>query len=417
MKVKSLFLGASAALLSTLPLHAAVAQSAPQTTVPLAERVTIATQIYNAISVYFSQWKGAPDFDLDREYDAYLRQILSNDDRLAFTHASQAFIAKLNDGHSDFYDRYVIDTYAKSFGFYAMPLQGKWTVITSRIDAIKPGDVLSTLDGQDFGEFYLRNRQFVSGSDEPDRSAHFFYHRDLFPQAFVLGLADGRKVEIKRLAPSTSANPDDATEVRDENGILYIRIPGFGAPKFEDAAVEAVKAHLTAKAIIIDVRGNGGGSTPERLFSVLMDRPYQGWSEETSTRMGVLEIHQDVGPRPYLHWSAPIQTPAQTHYTGQVVILTDARCFSACEDFVEPFKANHRATIVGGHTAGSTGQPYNKTLENGFGFRVSAKREYFPDGSEFAGIGVTPDVALEPTPADLKAGRDPVLAKARSLIR
>jgi hypothetical protein len=33
------------------------------------------------------------------------------------------------------------------------------------------------------------------------------------------------------------------------------------------------------------------------------------------------------------------------------------------------------------------------------------------------GIGMTPDVAIEPTPADLKAGRDPVLAKAKFLIK
>jgi len=33
-------------------------------------------------------------------------------------------------------------------------------------------------------------------------------------------------------------------------------------------------------------------------------------------------------------------TPADVHYNGRVLILTDVRCFSACEDFVEPFKVN-----------------------------------------------------------------------------
>ncbi len=31
---------------------------------------------------------------------------------------------------------------------------------------------------------------------------------------------------------------------------------------------------------------------------------------------------------------------------------------SACEDFVMPFKDNGRAVLVGGSTAGSSGQPY-----------------------------------------------------------
>jgi carboxyl-terminal processing protease len=418
VKVKSLLLGVGAICFVALSFRSAFAEDAPPKTAPLAERVTIATQLYNAISTYYAQWKGSPDFDLDKEYDVYLNKILNNDDRRDFALASQAFIAKLNSGHSNFYDDYMYEVYGKYFGFYAMPLRGEWTVITSRIDAVKPGDVLSTIDGQDFGEFYLSKRPFLSGSDEPSRAAHFFYRRYLFPQTFVLGLSDGRKVEVKRIAPPpAAADPDDATEVREADGVLYVRIPGFEDSKLEDAAVEAVKSHLNAKAIIVDVRGNGGGSTPEKLLSVLMDRPYQEWSEATPVRMGVLEIYQNVGPHPFLHWSAPVLTPAQTHYTGQVLILTDVRCFSACEDFVEPFKANHRATIVGGRTGGSTGQPYFKTLGDGFSFSISAKREYFPDGSEFEGIGMTPDVAIELTPADLKAGRDPVLANAKSLIK
>ena len=205
--------------------------------------------------------------------------------------------------------------------------------------------------------------------------------------------------------------------MREASDYLYIRIPSFEDPTYEDAAVAAVKAHLNAKAIIVDVRGNGGGSTPAKLQSVLMDRAYQGWSETTPVRMGVLELYQDVGLHPELRWSAPVMTPAEIHYDGRVLILTDVRCFSACEDFVEPFKINHRATILGEHTAGSTGQPYSKNLGNGFSFRVGAKREYFPDGAEFEGIGVMPDMAVEPTPADLRAGRDPVLALAKSLIQ
>jgi carboxyl-terminal processing protease len=119
-----------------------------------------------------------------------------------------------------------------------------------------------------------------------------------------------------------------------------------------------LKAQLSAAAIIIDVRGNGGGSTPETLHSVLMAQPYQGWSEATPERLGALEIYQDVGSQPTLLWKAPVQTPAETHYSGKVLILADVRCFSDCDGFVEPFEVNHRATIIGEHTAGSTGQPY-----------------------------------------------------------
>jgi carboxyl-terminal processing protease len=384
--------------------------------VPLVERVTIATQLYNSVATYYAHAKAAPEFDLDKDYKIYLDQILGSDDRRNFSLASAAFLAKLNNGHSNFFDEELYRLLGGSFGFYARPLQGRWVVFISRIDRIKPGDIISTIDGQDFNVFFQTNRQYVSGSSDADRAAHFFYRRHLFPQNFTLGLEDGRRVKIERLPPESQNGHDDTTEVRDESGYIYIRIPSFEDSTYEDAAVAAVKAHLNSKAIIVDVRGNGGGSTPEKLHSVLMDRAYQGWSESTPLRMGVLEVYQNVGPHPDLRWSAPVMTPAEVHYNGRVLILTDVRCFSACEDFVEPFKVNHRATILGGRTAGSTGQPYSKNLGNGFSFRVGAKREYFPDGAEFEGVGIMPDIAIEPTPADLRAGRDPVLAMARSLI-
>jgi carboxyl-terminal processing protease len=411
--MKTMFLACAGVCLCALT--PASAESAK--TVPLAERVTVATELYNGIATYYAHWQGAPGFDLDKDYQIYLGQILSSDDRRTFSLASAAFIAKLQNGHSNFYDQYLRDADGQSFGVYAMPLHDKWTIIISRVDALKPGDVISEIDGEDFEKFYEENRKYVSGSSEMGRKTHFFYDRFLFPKTFTFTTSDGRKVAMKRIgSPPPGADPDAATVVKEDGDVLYLRIPGFDDPAFEADAVKAVKAHLNARAIIVDVRGNGGGSTPGDLITLLMDRPFQGWSEKTPVSLGVIEVHQEVGPRPFLQWDSSVYQPGTGHYAGEVLILADARCFSACEDFVEPFKVNHRATIVGTRTGGSTGQPYSKDLGDGFSFRVSTKREMFPDGSEFEGVGIAPDVTVEPTPDDLKAGRDSVLARARTLI-
>jgi C-terminal processing protease CtpA/Prc len=42
-------------------------------------------------------------------------------------------------------------------------------------------------------------------------------------------------------------------------------------------------------------------------------------------------------------------------------------------------------------------------------------RHVFPDGSRFEGMGIAPDLSVETTPEDLKAGRDAVLEKAVQL--
>jgi len=42
---------------------------------------------------------------------------------------------------------------------------------------------------------------------------------------------------------------------------------------------------------------------------------------------------------------------------------------------------------------------------------VVSKRDMFPDGREFVGIGISPDVSVHPTLQDLLKGTDPVLQK------
>jgi C-terminal processing protease CtpA/Prc len=45
---------------------------------------------------------------------------------------------------------------------------------------------------------------------------------------------------------------------------------------------------------------------------------------------------------------------------------------------------------------------------------IAAVRHTFPDGSQFEGIGVAPDIETQTTAEDLKASRDVVLTRAGS---
>jgi carboxyl-terminal processing protease len=220
-----------------------------------------------------------------------------------------------------------------------------------------------------------------------------------------------------------------------KNGIKYIKIKSFGDPQFEWGAIDYLYEHKDTRTLIIDVRGNGGGSTPEDLIKALMDRPFREWSEGTPLTIGLFLAYQDLAKRPdlptgvrnymdavsadfyqsQLLWAASIKQPQEPIFTGNLFILVDGACASACGDFVAPFKDNHRATIIGESTMGSSGQPYYYDFGNGMTFRVSTKREYFPDGGAFEGIGVKPDVDVPLTVQDLRGGRDATLLKAEEL--
>jgi len=385
---------------------------------PLKERVRVAAEIYSSVNTYFAHWRGVPGFDLEKEFGAYLDQILATDDRRSFDLASMEFIAKLHNGHSGFGDKWLRETYGQQLGFYAYPIDGAWVVARSSLPDLKPGDVITHIGDEKFEDFFHDLRKYVSASDERWQQRAFFEYPYLFPASFSLTLEGGRKVSVTRRGefqwPGEEHNSVSASE---QDNVTYIRVPAFQPPEIEKAAVRALGNFTDAKAIIVDVRGNHGGSTPSELTAKLMDRPYRWFAESTPASIGLFNYSGQLAAHSELHWYGEVEQPDKAPYRGSVYILADGGCFSACEDFVEPFKDNHRATIVGERTAGSSGQPYSKDLGDGMRIGLSTKREFMPDGAEFEGVGIAPDVEVKMTADDLRRGNDPALERARLLIR
>jgi C-terminal processing protease CtpA/Prc len=75
-----------------------------------------------------------------------------------------------------------------------------------------------------------------------------------------------------------------------------------------------------------------------------------------------------------------------------------------------------RGTIIGEPTGGSTGQPLIFDLPGGGYARVCSKHDRYPDGKEFVGVGVQPNVVVHPNIADFRAGRDTVLLAALDFL-
>jgi C-terminal processing protease CtpA/Prc len=68
-------------------------------------------------------------------------------------------------------------------------------------------------------------------------------------------------------------------------------------------------------------------------------------------------------------------------------------------------------------TGGSTGQPVSFNLPGGGEARVCGKHDSYPDGKEFVGIGINPDIIVQPTIKDLLNGVDAAKEKALQLLK
>jgi len=94
-----------------------------------------------------------------------------------------------------------------------------------------------------------------------------------------------------------------------------------------------------------------------------------------------------------------------------LVILTGHNTASSAEDFLVALDGLEISTIVGEKTFGNTGQPLFFKLPGGGSARICTKRDEYPDGKEFVGYGIQPDILVERTLEDFLANRDIILEK------
>ena len=422
-----------------LLLFASVLASAQANDIPrlsAEERILTASKVYALVQEHFLSTNEPSRPSLDASYKTYLQTVLATDDRRQFDLATIEFVAKLHNGHTFFWNTW-LDQDNQPLSYYAAPLDGYWVVQSSFLADLKPGDIIVKIDNTPIESFFQQQQRYISASSIAAQRRNLFLFPYLFPKQFTLTLDGDRKVPIDR---ETLRPPQQRTDGRwlKPGTVAHIRIPDFHGPSFEERALEYLREFQRSKALIIDVRNNSGGGAPKRLIRALMDRPYREWKESTTVRGALAACDQkkeraknsttmpaflrdcDRSADDHLctssvTWGGDVVDPNRNAFHGKVILLVDGGCVSACEDFVEPFKDSGRGVIIGETTEGSSGVPLFHDFGNGMSLKVATKRLYFPDGSEFEGVGIKPDVEVHTTIESLKSGRDVVLEKALEL--
>ncbi len=402
----------------------------------LADRAYVASKIYSLANTYFAHWSAVPDLDFEAHYKHYLDQALRAKDRFEFDLSTIEFVEGLHNAHSHFSDEWLTKNYGQPLGFRAKRVEEKWVITETIRPGLKTGDVIAAIDGTPVDDFIAARTKYRFARKGLEGQG-VFWSSYMFPMRFTLTLADRREALIDRTKPIASPESRTSGKWISDNKLAYVAVPSFGDFKFEKAATDLVHQFKDAETLIVDVRGNGGGTTPQQLIDLLMDRPYRNPREATPLQIGAIQTSHDLpkqfdlsGLSEYARggidafsgldnvqfvWGGGLNRPKPDAFRGRVILLVDDRCASACEDFILPFKDNHRATLVGQTTWGSTGQPYIHNFGNGMRVFIGTKRVYMPDGTEIEGVGIRPDVAVATSLADVAGGRDTVLEKAIEL--
>lgn len=195
------------------------------------------------------------------------------------------------------------------------------------------------------------------------------------------------------------------------DSIGYFHFRGFGRLEQTEVAIDQIiKEFKDAKAIVIDVRGNGGGD--DRVGKLIADRfaDRKRLYMKTAIRNG--SRHDDFTPWKY--WYVEPGGPLQ--FTKPVILLTHRFSVSAAENFALAMRVLPHVTVVGDATSGVFADVYGDRLPNGWTFRVSFKLFIDQTGFCWEGIGVPSDIRQTNTKQDIEAQRDKVLELAVSLI-
>jgi len=171
-----------------------------------------------------------------------------------------------------------------------------------------------------------------------------------------------------------------------------------------DDAMSKVKKH---KALILDLRGNGGGwvTTITRLLANLFDH---------DVKIGETKSRKETKP-------LIAKSRGEKAFKGKVTILVDSGSASASEILARTIQLEKRGTVIGDQTAGAVMTSRHFPDQVGFDvvvffdISITVADLIMPDGNSLEHRGVTPDQVRLPTAADLAAGRDVVMSYAASL--
>ena len=104
-------------------------------------------------------------------------------------------------------------------------------------------------------------------------------------------------------------------------------------------------------------------------------------------------------------------------YSGRVAVLTSVGTAGPGEDLLVAFRNSQRGVIIGETSAGNPSEAAAFPLPKNWSVQFSVRRDAFPDGVEFVGRGIVPEVSVSVTVRDVLAGRDAALEKAREYLR
>jgi C-terminal processing protease CtpA/Prc len=353
----------------------------------------------------------------DDELTAFIPRVALANDRDTYTREMMALIARVHDTHANLWSS--LDARPPT-GACQVPITLRFiehdAVVTGSSGAasdvasgLRPGDVITAVDGVAVTELVKRWSPYYAASNQPTRLRDIARSmtRGACGPAVLTISRDGKTQELKaeRTEPSTLG----ADRTHDHPGetfrklspeVAYLKLSSVQAAQ----AASYIESAAGTKGLMIDIRNYPSEFVVFALGSRLVDRP---------TPFARFTAGDPANPGAF-HWRGQPLTlqPAAPRYTGKVVILLDEVSQSQAEYTAMAFRAAPNATVVGSTTAGADGNVSTIPLPGALRSMISGIGVFYPDKTPTQRVGIVPDIEAKPTIGGIRSGRDEVLEAA-----
>jgi len=399
----------------------------------------------------------------DSTYKVLLTTIPETKNDFEYFKELQKFCALLKDGHTNVFmpatkDFELMNTMFGDYRFFIENIEGKAVIVRvnlSKKNEIPLGSEIIEVNGKPTEKYIAEDIvPYISSSTDyvlndwsrskllQGRDGDSFIVKIKKPKGEVINLTLTHKPTAEK---ETYPALETETKLLDfkwyPNDVAYLALNSFGDDKINQQFLERLPELYKAKSVIIDLRKNGGGSTSigtDILKYFTTDSLLYGAKNSTRQNTSAFKAwgyYTKTKDTTNSNWNKKALLTYEDNYIYEfdynplkvkldakriivpIVILTGHNTASAAEDFLIHADNQKHMKKMGQNTFGSTGQPYLFALPGGGMARVCTKKDTYPDGREFVGYGIKPDIEVVPTLNDYLQNKDATLAKALSYLK